>query len=66
MAHLATPQRTQRRLRPGLSADTSIRDGDDYVINGQKIYIGSLHGCEMMWTIVVTDPDRPRHEIWAG
>ena len=34
----------------------AVRDGDDYVINGQKIYIGSLHGCEMMWTIVVTDP----------
>jgi alkylation response protein AidB-like acyl-CoA dehydrogenase len=40
----------------------AIRDGDDYVVNGQKIYIGSLHGCEMMWTIVVTDPDRPRHD----
>jgi alkylation response protein AidB-like acyl-CoA dehydrogenase len=40
----------------------AVRDGDDYVVNGQKIYIGSLHGCEMMWTIVVTDPDRPRHD----
>jgi alkylation response protein AidB-like acyl-CoA dehydrogenase len=40
----------------------AVRDGDEYVVNGQKIYIGSLHGCEMMWTIVVTDPDKPRHE----
>jgi len=40
----------------------AVRDGDEYVINGSKIYIGSLHGCDMMWTIVVTDPDRPRHE----
>jgi alkylation response protein AidB-like acyl-CoA dehydrogenase len=40
----------------------AVRDGDEYVINGQKIYIGCLHGCEMMWTIVVTDPDQPRHE----
>ena len=40
----------------------AVRDGDEYVINGQKIYIGSLHGCEMMWTIVVTDPSQPRHE----
>jgi alkylation response protein AidB-like acyl-CoA dehydrogenase len=40
----------------------AVRDGDEYVINGQKIYIGSLHGCEMMWTIVVTDPNAPRHE----
>src|SRR2546428_2902258 len=40
----------------------AIRDGDSYIVNGQKIYVGSLHGCEMMWTIVVTDPERPRHE----
>lgn len=40
----------------------AVRDGDEYVVNGSKIYIGSLHGCEMMWTIVVTDPDQPRHE----
>ena len=40
----------------------AVRDGDEYVLNGQKIYIGSLHGCEMMWTIVVTDPNQPRHE----
>ena len=40
----------------------AVRDGDEYVINGSKIYIGSLHGCDMMWTIVVTDSDRPRHE----
>jgi alkylation response protein AidB-like acyl-CoA dehydrogenase len=40
----------------------AIRDGDEYVVNGQKIYVGSNHGCEMMWTIVVTDPEKPRHE----
>ncbi len=40
----------------------AVRDGDSYIVNGQKIYVGSLHGCEMMWTIVVTDPDKPRHE----
>ena len=39
----------------------AVRDGDSYVVNGQKIYIGSLYGCEMMWTIVVTDAEAPRH-----
>ena len=40
----------------------AIRDGDDYVLNGQKIYVGSAHGCDYMWTITVTDPDAKRHE----
>ena len=35
---------------------TAIRDGDVYVFNGQKIYIGSHHGADRYWTIAVTDP----------
>ena len=41
---------------------TAIRDGDDYVINGQKIYVGSSHGADQFWMIAVTDPDGVRHE----
>ena len=40
----------------------AIRDGDEYVLNGQKIFVGSDHGCDYMWTITVTDPDAKRHE----
>ena len=40
----------------------ALRDGDDYVLNGQKIFVGSDHGCDFMWTITVTDPDAKRHE----
>ena len=40
----------------------ALRDGDDYVLNGQKIFVGSDHGCDYMWTITVTDPDAKRHE----
>ncbi len=40
----------------------AIRDGDEYVLNGQKIFVGSDHGCDFMWTITVTDPDAKRHE----
>ncbi len=40
----------------------AIRDGDEYVLNGQKIFVGSNHGCDYMWTITVTDPEAKRHE----
>ena len=38
----------------------AVRDGDSYVINGQKIYIGSLYGCEMMWNHRGYRPRCPR------
>ena len=38
------------------------RDGDEYVINGQKIYVGSSLGCDYMWTITCTDNEAPRHQ----
>ena len=41
---------------------TAIRDGNEYVLNGQKIFVGSDHGCDYMWTITVTDPEAKRHE----
>ena len=41
---------------------TAIRDRDDYVINGQKIFVGSTHGADQFWMIVVTDPNGARHE----
>ena len=41
---------------------TAIRDGDDYVINGQKIFVGSAHGADQLWMVAVTDPNAARHE----
>jgi hypothetical protein len=41
---------------------TALRDGDVYVVNGQKIYIGSHHGADRYWTIAVTDPKGKRHQ----
>ena len=40
----------------------AIRDGDEYVFNGQKIFIGSDWGADWFWTLAVTNPDAPRHE----
>jgi alkylation response protein AidB-like acyl-CoA dehydrogenase len=40
----------------------AARDGDDYVVNGTKIFVGSNHGAEYSWIIVRTDPQGERHE----
>ena len=42
-------------------ATSAVRDGDEYVINGTKIFVGSNHGAEYSWMIVKTDPDGERH-----
>ena len=57
----------QLLTEPGAGSDlagaqmSATRDGDDYVLNGQKVYVGSSHGAEMLWTIARTDPDGARH-----
>jgi alkylation response protein AidB-like acyl-CoA dehydrogenase len=43
----------------------AIRDGDNYVINGQKVMVGSTHAPDFLWTLVCTDPDGPRHKNLA-
>lgn len=39
----------------------AVRDGDDYVITGQKIFVGSDHGADAYWTLARTSADGPRH-----
>ena len=41
---------------------TAIADGDSYIINGQKIFVGSAHGADQFWTVMVTDPEGDRHQ----
>ena len=41
---------------------TAVKDGDDYIINGQKVFVGSSLGCDYMWTLTVTDTEAKRHE----
>ena len=41
---------------------TALRDGDEYIVNGQKTMVGSTHYPDYIWTLVNTDPDGPRHE----
>jgi hypothetical protein len=40
---------------------TAILDGDDYVVNGQKIFVGDDDHPEFGTAIVMSDPKGPRH-----
>jgi len=52
---------------PGAGSDlaslqTAAReDGDDFVINGQKIWTSTADKSEMMFVLVRTEPDAPKH-----
>jgi alkylation response protein AidB-like acyl-CoA dehydrogenase len=46
---------------PTLLATTAVKDGDDYVINGQKWFTSSADGAAFAILMAVTDPDAPPH-----
>ncbi|MEX2246625.1 MAG: acyl-CoA dehydrogenase family protein [Dehalococcoidia bacterium] len=39
----------------------AVVDGDDFVINGQKIWTSQAHYADWMFLIARTDPDAPKH-----
>jgi alkylation response protein AidB-like acyl-CoA dehydrogenase len=41
---------------------TAVRDGDTYVVNGQKIFTTGAHDADYIWLACRTDPDAPRHK----
>ena len=38
------------------------KDGNDYILNGQKIFVGSDYDIDYLYTLGVTRPDQPRHQ----
>ena len=40
----------------------AVSDGDDYVVNGQKIWNSGGHKMDWCWLAVRTDPEAPKHK----
>ena len=53
---------------PGAGSDlaalrtSAVVDGDDFVINGQKIWTSTAQFADMMFCLVRTEPDAPKHQ----
>ncbi len=53
---------------PGAGTDlaslktSAVREGDHYVVNGNKVFTSGAEGADYVWLAARTDPDAPKHK----
>ena len=53
---------------PGSGSDLAslktkaIEDGDNFIVNGQKVWTSYANECDMIFTLVRTGPQEPKHD----
>ena len=40
----------------------AVSDGDDYIVNGQKMFSSGVHTADYHWLLVRTNPSAPKHK----